>query len=102
MKPPTISPSRGPPKKTQPLIHNNVMYIAPLNKLGYIEARDPKTDEILWDLKIYDIEYDPHLERDVQEIYITSIQLASGGLEVSDEFNTKYFVNLKTKEVEKI
>ncbi|TFG22236.1 MAG: hypothetical protein EU529_11050 [Promethearchaeota archaeon] len=102
MKPPIISPSRGPPKRAQPLIHNNVMYIAPLNKLGYIEARDAKTDELLWDLKIYDVEYDPRLERDVQEIYITSIQSISGGLEVSDECNTKYFVNLKTKKVEKI
>jgi hypothetical protein len=102
MKPPTISPSRGPPKKVQPLIHNDVKFIAPLNRLGYIEARDVKTDELLWDVKLYDIEHDPHLERDVQEIYITSIQLESGGLKVSDEFNTKYFVNLKTKEVEKI
>lgn len=93
------NPSRPPPKKVEPLIHENVKFLAPWDKMGYIEARDKNTNDLLWDLKVYEVEIDPNIEHDVQEIYIASIKLKSGALEVRTEFNTKYMVNLETKEV---
>ncbi|TFF90385.1 MAG: hypothetical protein EU548_03265 [Promethearchaeota archaeon] len=102
MDDPNISPSRGPPQKANPLIHKNIKYSAPWSKIGYIEARDVKTDKKLWELKVYEIEYNPNLERDAQEKYITSLTLNSGMLEVKTEFNEKYLINLKTKEIKKL
>ncbi|TFG00178.1 MAG: hypothetical protein EU542_08320, partial [Promethearchaeota archaeon] len=97
MKDPRITPSRGPPKKVEDIVHEGVRYSAPLGKMGFIEARDVNTNEFLWDLKVYEVEYLPTLERDIQEVYIVSFELKSEGLEIINERNEKYFVDLKTK-----
>lgn len=98
--PPNIpSGSRAPPKRADPVSHNNVQYSAPWDKMGYIEARDAKTEELLWDLQVYEVDVDPSLERDAQEIYITFLKITSQGLEVMTEAGTKYLVELKSKKV---
>ena len=102
MKEPEITASRGPPKKVKDLVYKGVKYSAPWGKMGYIEARDVNTDEILWDLKVYEVNYLPTLERDVQERYIISLEVKNEGLEIINEGNEKYLVDLKTKNVKKL
>ncbi|TXT59599.1 MAG: hypothetical protein BAJALOKI2v1_190023 [Promethearchaeota archaeon] len=102
MKNPPITPSRGPPKKVPPLIDNNIKYSAPWGRMGYIEARERNSDKLLWDLKVYDIDYVPGLEKDVQEKYIISLKIEGGYLEVINEADQKFLVNLETKEVKKL
>jgi len=102
MKEPEISASRGPPKKCKPLVHKGIEYNAPWGKMGYIEARDKKSKKFLWALKVYNVENIQDLERDVQERYIISLELKKGHLEVVNEGNERFSINLKTKEITKL
>jgi hypothetical protein len=102
MKDPEITASRDPPKKVEDIVHKGIKYFAPWGKMGYIEARDVNTNELLWDLKVYDVEYLPALERDVQEVYIISLEIKNEALEIINERNKKYFVDLETKKIKKV
>jgi len=56
---------------------------------GYIAAIDPATDKELWTLKVYDVVYDPKLEGDVQDVFIT----------IRDEKGRGYIVDPATRAV---
>lgn len=96
-----ISASRGPPKKCEPLVHKGIRYEAPWGRMGYIEAYDNKSEVLLWDLKVYSVDYVPELEQDVQARFITSLQIKHGRLHVVAEGNERYVVHLDTKEIRK-
>lgn len=66
---------------------------------GYISAVDPATSERLWSLKVYDIDYDPDRERDVQDVFITRLENAAGKLKVVDEDEREFIVDLQTRTV---
>lgn len=68
---------------------------------GYIVAIDPKSEERLWTLKIYDVVYDPERESDVQDVFITRLRktLFGGKLKVYDEDNRVFVVNPGNKSV---
>jgi hypothetical protein len=52
---------------------------------------------LVWTQKIYDVVFDPHLERDVQEIYINSMHYEEkfDRIELTDERNRTYRVHWK-------
>ena len=68
---------------------------------GYIAAIDAASGKELWILKIYQIDYIPKLETDVQDIFIESIKAAANGqsLEIVDEKGRRFTVNLKSRKV---
>jgi hypothetical protein len=68
---------------------------------GYIAAIDSKNHKPLWTLKIYTTVIDPDKERDVQDVFITSMKKIAGGklLEIEDEAHHTYLVDLKTRTV---
>lgn len=68
---------------------------------GYIAALDSTSGEELWTLKIYDVEYDPELESDVQDIFIESMSKTWFGnkLKLCDERGRKYLVDPSTRTV---
>lgn len=68
---------------------------------GYIAAIDAASGKELWILKIYQIDYIPKLETDVQDIFIESMKAGASGqsLEIVDEKGRGYTVNLKNKKV---
>ena len=68
---------------------------------GYIAAIDPATDKELWTLKVYDIVYDPKLEGDVQDVFITSISKTLFGqkLNIRNEKGRSYIVDPATRAV---
>jgi hypothetical protein len=98
---------RKAPAELPPLILDNIKYVVPHwggetgrgQSGGYIEARDAKTDTLLWVLKIYTIKYKPKLERDVQDIFITKMELYNNKLLIWNERNDKFTVDLKTRAV---
>jgi len=92
---------RLPPKNVEPVIYNGIIYTAPHNKMGYIEAWNLDTGEKLWELKVYDVDYDSSLESDVQDVFITSLSISGDKLIAINEKNDKYEIGLKTKEVNK-
>ena len=101
-----VHAKRAAPKKVTPVISGGVMYSAPLRGRGkgeqnggFIEAVDLDTGKLLWELKVYQIKIDSKLERDVQEIYITSLELVKGNLEVMNEAGDKFVVDLAKRKV---
>lgn len=90
---------RMAPKPVKSLIYNGIRYSVNHEKIGYVEAWDIKAKKKIWELKIYDIKYDPHLERDVQWVFITSLELNGNCLIVTNEKGNKYKVDIKNRVV---
>ncbi len=98
---------RLPPKPVEPFIHDGVKYIAPHFDLsferdqigGFVEAWDIQSGTKLWDLKVYRVEYDPRLERDVQDVFITSLSLEEGDLIVQNGRGEEFEIDLESRAV---
>lgn len=105
----TISAKRVGPKDVPPLevkdIRYEVIHWGKDRGLGqnggYIAAMNRSTGDELWVLKIYDIKYDPSLESDVQDVFITSMSRAlfSGKIKITDENLRHYLVDIETRAV---
>jgi hypothetical protein len=94
---------RTPPKTVEPVIFNDVQYVATSSvKMGYVEARDMKSVKKLWELQIYTVEYERGLEPDVQDVFITSLAINGNVLIVTNEHNEIYEVDLQTKKIAKV
>jgi len=104
---PALQAKRVGPKAVAPVTVGSVRYEAlPWGKKrglgqngGYLVTFDAKTGAELGLIKVYEINYDPKLEADVQDIFITRLDLVDGGLAVTDERGRKYLLDLATKGV---
>ncbi|MDD5432826.1 MAG: hypothetical protein PHO70_07605 [Candidatus Omnitrophica bacterium] len=103
----SVFADRPMPKDVSPIIHDEIKYVVShwdtsgnrFQNGGYIEAWDNKTNKLLWVLKIYTIEYDNKIERDVQDIFITKVEVKDGKLIILNEANDEFTLDLKTKEI---
>ncbi len=61
-------------------------------------------NRILWNIPIYAITYDPHLERDVQDVWINSLSInaSENCLVVKTERDGVYHVDLLTQTISAI
>jgi hypothetical protein len=71
----------------------------PLQRGGYIEAHDAKSGKLLWRVRIYKTRYNPLLETDVQDVFITKLFLEDDTLIVADEKNRTFHLDLRTRHV---
>ena len=93
---------RSPPAEVPPVTYQGTKYCAPpwgafngrKQNGQYIQARSAETGKLLWELRIYQVKYDPNLESDVQDIFITSLEVVDGHLEVTNEARDKFVVDL--------
>ena len=71
-------------------------------KSGYLMASDAKTGELLWLLKVYEINYDEDKETDVQEVFFIDMALSDDKkhLIIENELDHVYRVNIETQTVE--
>lgn len=71
---------------------------------GFVEARNPKTKKLLWRIQIYKTLYDPGLELDVQNVFITTLSYDKihNLLIMSDEKKRVFVLNLVTRKVTQI
>lgn len=76
-----------------------IAFYAPHEKMGVVTARDPKDNHILWEQKIYQISYNPFLEKDVQDVFITNLEIKGDSLVVTNEKKERYKLNILSKEV---
>jgi len=69
---------------------------------GYIAAFDRDSGKELWVLKVYEVHYDPKLEPDAQDVFISALSKALFGakLNVTDELGRKYVVDVLTRTVQ--
>jgi len=101
---------RAEPKEVEPVIYRGIKYIAPhfrnmdkqVQRGGYVEAWDIKNNNMLWELQVYETKYNPKLEQDAQDIFITSLEISHGKLVVTNERNDIYAINLDTRKIEQI
>lgn len=106
-----LEAKRKAPEEVKPLVWNGIKYTAPHFLMsegkeqngGYIEAWDVKTNEKLWELKVYDIKYNPKLETDIQDNFIVSIEIdkMKFKLIIKNEHHQVFEVDLKTRKVSK-
>lgn len=67
---------------------------------GYIAAHDPASGRELWTLKVYDVVYQPKLEEDVQDVFISQMSKAGGDtLAITDEKGRHYLVDVAHRTV---
>ena len=106
----------GKAKEVEPVVYNGVKYTAPHFKYvkkstiwemhdqngGFVEARDGTTDELLWDVIVYETRYDSYEPMDTQDVFITSLTIEDDNLIVTNEKNEKYLVNVNTRNIEKV
>ena len=92
---------RAAPVPVTPLVIATTTFRVPSTPVGLIEAVDTQSGGALWTKQIYVTRYDPALERDVQDRFITGLRAAEGGLIVTVEGGAEYFLNLTTLEVQR-
>ena len=98
---------RSAPKDVPPVTFQGVRYSAPNSRMaegkkqngGYIQAVSLQTGKLLWELRIYEVKYDAELESDVQDVFITSLKLVKGNLEIVSEAGDKFVVDLARRKV---
>lgn len=69
---------------------------------AFIEAKDLKTEKILWKVLLYKIKLNPSLEADVQWVMISKVVGSKDVLYISDEKKNQYNLNLKSHVVKKV
>jgi len=92
---------RLPPKPVDKIVHEGIEYRAPHELMGCIEAWHLKTGVRIWWKQIYAVRYNPKLETDVQDVYITNMKLKGNNLIIKDESGRKYSLNLSSLEVKR-
>ena len=104
----TMQADRIPPPEVKPVTIGDVRYeVIHWGKDrfgqngGYIGAFDARSDDELWTLQIYEIEYDPEMEGDVQDIFISSMSktIFGGKLKLTDEEGRKWVVDPEKRTV---
>src|ERR1700747_2287790 len=95
------SAKRIAPEKVDPVVHEGVRYVAPNydGRRGYVEAWNVATNKKLWELTIFTNRIDPHLEEDVQWVFIKALNIKDGRLIVTSENGKTYQVDVNTKAI---
>ena len=90
---------RSPPAEVAPVKAGDVTYRVEHDQMGCVEAWDTAQNEMLWRRQIYVVKYVAGLERDVQDVFITSIELKDKTLTVTNERESVYELDLRSLEV---
>lgn len=71
------------------------------NSRGWIQVFDRQTRYPLWELQVYRIDYDPYLEQDCQDIFMTRVEVTPDGqsLWIEDEAGRRHKVDLQQRKV---
>lgn len=104
-----ISGDRNPPPPVPPVDKNGVRYEQHLKASeaefgqvgGILLARDQKTGQLLWSLKVYDNRRRPDLEGDAQDVFFQSMAFdPQGRLVIEDENGRRFAVDVATRSVQ--
>jgi outer membrane protein assembly factor BamB len=90
---------RPAPAPVAPVVADGVRYSAPMGAMSFVVAAAADTGKELWRMRIYGVRVDPNLERDVQDVFITSLEVKQGMLIITNERGEKYALDLKTRKV---
>ncbi len=96
---PMVFAKRATPAQVAAVRMGEMELRAPTSQLGCVEAWDTKHNELLWRRQIYVVRYTAGLERDVQDVFIRSMEMKDNVLIVTNENQSEYVLNLETLEV---
>jgi hypothetical protein len=92
---------RVAPTPVPPVTIGSTKYSAPSDKMGHVVATDTSNGKELWRVRIYSVLINPFLERDVQDVFITSLVISGGTLLIENERGDKYTLDVNTRRVAK-
>lgn len=95
----TVQAKRSAPRKVRPVTVGKIEYRAPTSQMGIVEAWDSDSGELIWRRQIYVVKYKVGLERDIQDVFITSLRHKDKTLVVTNEGNSIYELNLDTLQI---
>ena len=90
---------RAAPDPVAPVLFKGIQYSAPHDAMGFVVATGISSGKELWRVRIYEVRVDPNLERDVQDVFITSLEMKDSTLIITTERGGKYALDLKTRKV---
>lgn len=90
---------RSPPAEVAPVKAAAIEYRVSHKDMGCVEAWDAKQNELIWRRQVYAVKYNVDLERDVQDVFITSIEVKGDTLLVKNERQSQYKLDLNSLEV---
>jgi hypothetical protein len=98
---------RAPPEDVPPVIDRGIKYSADYRRIAgganqndqYIDATDLQTGKMLWELRLYEVKYDPNLEEDAQDLFLSSMKLMNGNLEVLNEAGDRFVIDLSRRQI---
>jgi hypothetical protein len=96
-----VPAKRAAPKPVPPVVADSVEYSAPHEHMGFVFATDTSSRKELWRERIYAVRIDPALERDVQDVFITTLSIKRGALIITNEHGDTYTLDLSTRKVTK-
>lgn len=97
--------ARMPPAEVAPVVNGNVRYEVPHfsnpcgQNGGCVVAYDNATNVLLWSVKVYCTHYDPGLEQDVQDVFITSLSVENEKVQVANEKGLHFTIDPVTLKV---
>lgn len=95
----TANAKRTVPRTVEPVTVHGVTYSAPAAAMGFVVASNESSGRELWRRRIYRIHINPSLERDVQDVFITSLTLRGGSIVIANEHGDRYALDLSTRKV---
>ena len=95
------SAKRAAPKPVPPVAANSIEYSAPREQMGFVVATDTTSHKELWRKRIYTVPINPVMERDVQDVFITSLVIEHRALIITNERGDRYTLDLATRRVTK-
>jgi hypothetical protein len=90
---------RAAPADVAPVTTDGLEYRAPHSQMGCVEAWDPVQNQLVWRRQVYVVKYDLALERDIQDVFIKSLEVSERKLIVKNEHRGEYELDLDTLEV---
>ena len=95
------SAKRAAPAPVPPVAVNSIEYSATHELMGFVVATDTSNHKELWRVRIYTVHINPALERDVQDVFITTLVIERGALIITNERGDSYKLDLATRRVTK-
>ena len=93
------SAKRAAPAVVAPVLARGLEFSAPHDAMGFVVATGISSGKELWRVQVYKIPVIAKLERDVQDVFITSLALKDRSLLITNERGEKYALDLKTRKV---
>ena len=93
------SAKRAAPAVVAPVLARGLEFSAPHDAMGFVVATGISSGKEMWRVRIYEVRVNPELERDVQDVFITSLAVKDGTLLIANERGEKFALDLQTRKV---